>query len=670
MVKFVVFVLILVQVFKLVLKVEVKEVLEFVEEDKVIFLCGLLKIFVVNMDEFLIVLIVISVCMVLVKLMIDNCIVINNYMVCICGGKVSFIYFIGWVFICIFDEFCSQNVFYVEIDGKLFVVVLVYVNFGIVIDFFKLDGICVFMVFSIKCVDMMIFIEYFFVYEDLVICVWGNKFIVVDFQGIIVLLINLGGIGIVYLVFCFMKGQGCIIGVGVFEYFVEFQGVSEKMFNEFVIGKMIIFISIYDYCVIQGVGFGEFLKKVYELFIGQCGFYDDIFVVFCILYVLICWNFDIVVDFVECVDKQFCVQEFINFFCVCGYLMVDIDLFEYWQCLYFDLEIESYGFIFWDLDCEFVIGGFGGCCVVKFCDIFGVLCDLYCCMFGIEYMYIQDLEQCCWFQEKVEVKYQKFGYDEQLCVLCKFNEVEVFEIFLQIKFVGQKCFFFEGGELLILLFDEVFQGVVIVGFEGVVIGMVYCGCLNVFINIVGKIYGQVFCEFEGMQMLGNQCGFGDVKYYFGIEGIFVVDDGFFFLVYFVVNFLYFEMVDGVLEGIVCVKQDCKLIGIFVWLLIFVYGDVVFVGQGVVVEMLQMLQLCGYCIGGMIYVVVNNQVGFIMMLNDGCILIYLIDVVKMIQVLVFYVNGDDFEVVIYVVQFVFEYCECFYCDVVIDFVCYC
>ena len=157
-----------------------------------------------------------------------------------------------------------------------------------------------------------------------------------------------------------MKGQGCIVGAGALEYPAEFQGASEKTLSELAIGKTITLTSTYDHRVIQGAGSGEFLKKVHELLIGQRNFYDDIFAALRIPYAPIHWGSDINVDLAERVDKTARVQELINSFRVRGHLMADIDPLEYVQRTHPDLEIENHGLTFWDLDREFVTGGFGG----------------------------------------------------------------------------------------------------------------------------------------------------------------------------------------------------------------------------------------------------------------------------------------------------------------------
>ncbi|MEX0152489.1 multifunctional oxoglutarate decarboxylase/oxoglutarate dehydrogenase thiamine pyrophosphate-binding subunit/dihydrolipoyllysine-residue succinyltransferase subunit [Microbacterium sp. LMI1-1-1.1] len=642
---------------------------ESTEEDRVTVLKGMPKALASNMDESLTVPTATSVRTVPAKLMIDNRIVINNHMSRTRGGKVSFTHLIGWALIQALKEFPSQNVYYAEIDGKPAVVAPAHVNLGIAIDLPKPDGTRALMVPSIKRADTLTFSEFLASYEDLVRRARNNKLTAADFQGTTVSLTNPGGIGTVHSVPRLMRGQGCIVGAGALEYPAEFQGASEKTLNEMAIGKTITLTSTYDHRVIQGAGSGEFLKKVHELLIGQRGFYDDIFAALRIPYAPIHWAADISVDLSERIDKSARVQELINSYRVRGHLMADIDPLEYVQRTHPDLEIESHGLTFWDLDREFVTGGLGAKRVAKLRDILGVLRDSYCRTIGIEYMHIQDPAQRQWFQRQVEVKYTKPGHDEQLRILSKLNQAEAFETFLQTKYVGQKRFSLEGGESLIPLLDQILQGAASVGLDGAAIGMAHRGRLNVLTNIAGKTYGQVFREFEGAVAIGSKRGSGDVKYHLGTEGTFVGDAGDELPVYLAANPSHLETVDGVLEGIVRAKQDRKPIGTFSWLPILVHGDAAFAGQGVVVETLQMSQLRGYRTGGTIHVVVNNQVGFTTTPTDARTSVYATDVAKTVQAPILHVNGDDPEAVVRAAELAFLYREEFHRDVVIDLVCY-
>ncbi|WP_282837036.1 multifunctional oxoglutarate decarboxylase/oxoglutarate dehydrogenase thiamine pyrophosphate-binding subunit/dihydrolipoyllysine-residue succinyltransferase subunit [Microbacterium flavum] len=638
-------------------------------EDVVTPLRGMPKTLAANMDESLTVPTATSVRTVPAKLMIDNRIVVNNHMARTRGGKISFTHLIGWALIQALKAFPSQNVSYAEVDGKPSVVAPAHVNLGIAIDLPKPDGTRALMVPSIKQAESLTFTEYLASYEDLVKRARANKLTAADFQGTTVSLTNPGGIGTVHSVPRLMKGQGCIVGAGALEYPAEFQGSSEKTLVELGIGKTITLTSTYDHRVIQGAGSGEFLKIVHELLIGQRGFYEGIFAALRIPYAPIHWAGDINVDLAERVDKQARVQELINSYRVRGHLMADIDPLEYVQRTHPDLEIESHGLTFWDLDREFVTGGFGGRRLMKLRDILGVLRDSYCRTIGVEYMHIQDPAQRKWFQEKVEVKYQKPSHDEQLRILDKLNQAEAFETFLQTKYVGQKRFSLEGGESLIPLLDEILQGAAGASLDGAAIGMAHRGRLNVLTNIAGKTYSQIFREFEGSVAIGSKSGSGDVKYHLGTEGTFVSDAGEDIPVYLAANPSHLETVDGVLEGIVRAKQDRQPIGSFSWLPILVHGDAAFAGQGVVVETLQMSQLRGYRTGGTVHVVVNNQVGFTTLPQDGRTSIYATDVAKTIQAPILHVNGDDPEAVVRVAELAVAYRQQFRRDVVIDLVCY-
>ena len=300
--------------------------------------------------------------------------------------------------------------------------------------------------------------EFLAAYEELVAKARANKLTADDFAGTTISLTNPGGIGTEHSVPRLMKGQGCIIGAGALEYPAEFQGASKKTLVELAIGKTITLTSTYDHRVIQGAGSGEFLKIVHELLIGEHGFYEDIFAALRIPYDPIRWGTDISVDLADDVSKTTRVHELINSFRVRGHLMADIDPLEYRQRSHPDLDISNHGLTFWDLDREFVTGGFAGKRSAQLRDILGMLRDAYCRTVGIEYMHIQDPEQRSWIQDRVERPYSKPTHDEQLRILAKLNEAEAFETFLQTKYVGQKRFSLEGGESTIALLDAILQG--------------------------------------------------------------------------------------------------------------------------------------------------------------------------------------------------------------------
>jgi 2-oxoglutarate decarboxylase len=630
---------------------------------------GASKALAANMDASLTVPTATSVRTIPAKLMIDNRIVINNHLKRARGGKVSFTHLIAWAIVETLKEFPSQNVFYDEVDGKPSVVTPAHINLGIAIDIPKPDGTRSLVVPGIKRADTMEFGEFLAAYEDVVFRGRNNKLTGADYAGNTISLTNPGGIGTEHSVPRLMRGAGTIVGAGALEYPAEFQGASVRTLAELGIGKTITLTSTYDHRVIQGAGSGEFLKKIHERLIGQHKFYESIFAALRIPYDPIHWASDISVDVADNVDKTARVQELINSFRVRGHLMADVDPLEYRQRSHPDLDISSHGLTFWDLDREFVTGGFGGKRSALLRDIIGQLRDSYCRTVGVEYMHIQDPVQRKWFQDRLEMPYSKPGHDEQMRILGKLNEAEAFETFLQTKYVGQKRFSLEGGESTIAVLDAMLQGAAEDGLEEVAIGMAHRGRLNVLTNIAGKTYGQIFREFEGTQDPRTVQGSGDVKYHLGTEGTFTAADGTTIPVYLAANPSHLEAVDGVLEGIVRAKQDRRPIGSYTVLPIMVHGDAAMAGQGIVVEILQMSQLRGYRTGGTIHLVVNNQVGFTTPPGEGRTSIYSTDVAKTIQAPVFHVNGDDPEAVVRVAQLALAYRQEFHRDVIVDLVCY-
>ncbi|MFM9877543.1 MAG: multifunctional oxoglutarate decarboxylase/oxoglutarate dehydrogenase thiamine pyrophosphate-binding subunit/dihydrolipoyllysine-residue succinyltransferase subunit [Rhodoglobus sp.] len=638
-------------------------------ESTVTVLKGATKSLAANMDASLTVPTATSVRTIPAKLMIDNRIVINNHLKRARGGKVSFTHLIAWAIVQTLKEFPSQNVYYDEVDGKPSVITPAHVNLGIAIDVPKADGTRSLVVPGIKRADTMGFGEFLTAYEDVVARGRANKLTAADYAGNTISLTNPGGIGTEHSVPRLMKGAGCIVGAGALEYPAEFQGASPRTLAELAIGKTITLTSTYDHRVIQGAGSGEFLKKIHERLIGEHHFYEGIFAALRIPYDPIHWAADISVDLADNVDKTARVQELINAFRVRGHLMADIDPLEYRQRSHPDLDISSHGLTFWDLDREFVTGGFGGKRTMLLREILGVLRDSYCRTIGIEYMHIQDPEQRRWFQEHVEQKYTKPDHDMQMRILGKLNEAEAFETFLQTKYVGQKRFSLEGGESLVALLDTVLQKSAEANLEEVAIGMAHRGRLNVLTNIAGKTYGQIFREFEGTQDPKTVQGSGDVKYHLGTEGTFTAAHGETIPVYLAANPSHLEAVDGVLEGIVRAKQDRRPIGSFTVLPVMVHGDAAMAGQGIVVEILQMSQLRAYRTGGTLHVNINNQVGFTTPPAEGRTSTYSTDVAKTIQAPIFHVNGDDPEAVMRVGELAFAYRQQFHRDVVIDLICY-
>ena len=117
-----------------------------------------------------------------------------------------------------------------------------------------------------------------------------------------------------------------------------------------------------------------------------------------------------------------------------------------------------------------------------------------------------------------------------------------------------------------------------------------------------------------------------------------------------------EIVNPVVEGSVQARMDRRgdTQGEQV-LPVLVHGDAAFAGQGVVMETLALAQTRGYCTGGTVHIVINNQIGFTTSdPRDARSTLYCTDVVKMIEAPVLHVNGDDPEAVVFARQLALDY----------------
>ncbi|MFD2758489.1 multifunctional oxoglutarate decarboxylase/oxoglutarate dehydrogenase thiamine pyrophosphate-binding subunit/dihydrolipoyllysine-residue succinyltransferase subunit [Gulosibacter faecalis] len=629
---------------------------------------GMAKAIAKNMDDSLSIPTATSYREIPAKLMIDNRIVINNHLRRTRGGKVSFTHLLGYALVRALAKFPSQNVFYDIVDGKPSIVTPPHVNLGIAIDVQNKDGSRGLVVPSIKAAEEMNFREFLEAYEELIKKGRDGKLTAADHAGATISLTNPGGIGTVQSAPRLTRGQGCIIGAGALDYPAAFQGMAQETIDNLAISKRLTVSSTYDHRVIQGAGSGEFLKIVSDLLTGGDGFYESIFSSLRIPYKPITWSKDVHVDVAAAINKTARVQQVINMFRVRGHMMADIDPLTYVQRTHPDLEIESHGLTFWDLERQFVTAGFGTKRMMKLRDILGILRDTYCRTIGIEYMHIQDPDQRTWFQEELEHPYVAPTHDEQLRILTKLNQAEAFETFLQTKYVGQKRFSLEGSESVIALIDQIGQDAVDDNITEIVMGMAHRGRLNMLTNIAGKTYNQMFREFEGAKA-GKVTGSGDVKYHLGIEGTYTSSKGGELPIYLAANPSHLEAVDGVLEGIARAKQDRHDTQDFSVLPVLVHGDAAMAGQGIVYETLQMSQLRAYRTGGTIHVIINNQVGFTTSTQDARTSMYSSDVAKSIQAPVFHVNGDDPEAVAHVASLAFRYRQRFNRDVVIDLISY-
>uniref|UniRef100_A0A673HG75 2-oxoglutarate dehydrogenase complex component E1 n=1 Tax=Sinocyclocheilus rhinocerous TaxID=307959 RepID=A0A673HG75_9TELE len=248
----------------------------------------------------------------------------------------------------------------------------------------------------------------------------------------------------------------------------------------------------------------------------------------------------------------------------------------------------------------------------------------YCQHIGVEFMFINDLQQCQWIRQKFEKPgVMQFTLDEKRTLLTRMVRSTRFEEFLQRKWSSEKRFGLEGCESLIP-------------------------------------------------------GSGDVKYHLGMyhRRINRVTNRHITLSL-MANPSHLEAVDPVVQGktkaeqFYCGDSDGKrTVSLSLKVMsILLHGDAAFAGQGIVYETFHLSDLPSYTTHGTIHVVVNNQIGFTTDPRMARSSPYPTDVARVVNAPIFHVNADDPEAVMYVCNVAAEWRATFHKDVVVDLVSY-
>lgn len=335
-----------------------------------------------------------------------------------------------------------------------------------------------------------------------------------------------------------------------------------------------------------------------------------------------------------------------------------------------DLLLNFHGFSHADLETTFDTGNFIGPREATLKSIYNALNYTYCDTIGAEFMYITNVEEITWIQQRLESVHAHPAYSPEVKqrIFKQLVAAEGLEKYLGMKYVGQKRFSLEGGASLIPMLDELVQRSGAQGVKELIIGMAHRGRLNVLVNILGKSPQLLFREFEGKPRSGSHSG--DVKYHLGFSSDVKTSGGVIHLAL-AFNPSHLEIINPVVEGSVRARQERRVDQENIEIVpILVHGDAAFIGQGVVMETFSLSQARGYKTGGTVHIVINNQIGFTTSNPlDARSSPYCTDVAKIVQAPVFHVNGDDPEACLFVTQLALDYRMTFKKDVVIDLVCY-
>lgn len=261
--------------------------------------------------------------------------------------------------------------------------------------------------------------------------------------------------------------------------------------------------------------------------------------------------------------------------------------------------------------------------------------------------------------------------DQKKNIFYELARTEALESFLHSRFVGAKRFSIEGGDALIPMLEYLAEKGVKTEVKELVIGMAHRGRLNVLNNFMNQATEIVFMEFDGGKALQHFDFDGDVKYHMGYSSVKTFFDKSSCNILLAYNPSHLEAVNSVVCGIARARQralkDQKKRKAVLPLLI--HGDAAFSGQGSVSETLQLSELEGFTTGGVLHIILNNQVGFTTDPVDARSSVHASDLAKAIQAPVLLVNADDLNACIRAVDIALRFRQKFGKDVFIDLICY-
>ncbi len=306
-------------------------------------------------------------------------------------------------------------------------------------------------------------------------------------------------------------------------------------------------------------------------------------------------------------------------------------------------------------------------------EMIATLESIYASAIGSEFMHIQNTRVRNWVLHRLESRPAKMEAPRavQVALLRTLLEAESFEVFLHGHYVGQKRFSLQGAESLMVILDTILHKCPGAGIAEICMGMTHRGRLNVLANFLKKSLNVIFTEFTENYIPDLVAGDGDVKYHLGYRTVRKLGSGAQIEIRLSANPSHLEAVDPIVEGTARARQRIRNDTAHrrKVLPLLIHGDAAFAGQGIVAETLNMSQLAGYSTGGTVHVVVNNQIGFTTLPEEGRSSMYATDVAKMIEAPIFHVNGDDPLAVKFVTEMALDFRQEFGRDVVIDMYCY-
>jgi 2-oxoglutarate decarboxylase len=608
--------------------------------------------------------------------------------------KVSFTHLIAYAIARAAQDLPVMTHHFAEIDGRPHRVDDGAVNLGLAVDVEKKDGTRTLMVPVIRNAAALDFGAFLSAYDALVQKARTNALAADDLVGGNITLTNPGGIGTVASVPRLMVGQGTIVATGAIGYPPGLGAIGEMIGAE----KVMSMTSTYDHRVIQGAESGRFLQLVERLLQGGDNFYEDVF-----------RALDVALPALppppapaaaaaavreqaapvapgappseELLQAVQAAVSLLKAYRTHGHLAARLDPLGSEPVGDPALDPEPLKLtpeLMAQIPARIMRMGVPG---ATFADALPHLRETYCGTIAYEIEHISSHRQRVWLREKIERgEFRRpLTAEEQKALLQRIVQVDALERFMHKAYLGQKQFSIEGLDMTVPMIDELVRLAGNNGGREVVLGMAHRGRLNVLAHNLGRSYGSIFAEFEGVTTLDvvtsiPQGGTGDVKYHHGARGTQQLPNGQSLIVRLESNPSHLEYVGPVATGATRAAQTTRqgphaTQDTDAALPIVLHGDAAFPAQGIVAEAFNLQGLDGYTVGGSLHLIQNNQVGFTTDPDDARSTRWASDLAKGFDVPIVHVNADDVAACISAVRLAFAYRREFGHDVVIDLIGY-
>jgi len=606
------------------------------------------------------------------------------------GLKVSFTHLIAYAIARAAAEMPVMAHHFAELDGKPHRIDDGTVNLGLAVDVEKKDGSRTLMVPVIRGADTLDFASFREVYEDMISKTREGTLSPDDMQGANITLTNPGGIGTVASVPRLMGGQGTIVATGSIAYPVGLGSVGEAIGAE----KAMTMTSTYDHRIIQGAESGRFLQRIERYLQGEDAFYEQVFEALGATLPALPPVATATAPTAaaapvpaaatpseELLQAVQAAVSLIKAYRTHGHLAARLDPLGAEPVGDPALDPEPLGLtpeLMAQIPARILRVGVPG---ATFADALPHLRETYCGTIAYEIEHISSHRQRVWLRGKIETGEFRtpLTIEEGKALLKRLIEVDALERFMHKAYLGQKQFSIEGLDMTVPLLDELTRLSGTQGAREVVIGMAHRGRLNVLAHNLGRSYGSIFAEFEGVSTLDvitsiPQGGTGDVKYHHGARGSYELPGGGSLIVRLESNPSHLEYVAPVATGATRAAQTGRdgprpVQDTNAAVPIVLHGDAAFPGQGVVAETFNLQALDGYTVGGTFHLIQNNQVGFTTDPDDARSTRWASDLAKGFDVPIVHVNADDVAACITAARLAFAYRQEFGHDVVIDLIGY-